>query len=265
VIRAILAKACFGAIMVVWLVRLGWPTALGPIVLTFFAGAAFFAWAIAFPSSRFLVPSVARLPETDARAIAFTFDDGPDPSFTPKILEVLKKHDAKATFFVVGERADAFPELVRSIAEHGHAVGSHSYSHDLAFHARGAGHARREVLRGVEAVGRALGTRPKLFRPPQGVRTPFLRDALSAIARDEPLVCVTWTVRGFDAMGRSSDKIVDRLASKLEPRAIVALHDGGGLLGTNDRSPTVEALDRLLTLAGGRGLSCVSLAHVERA
>jgi peptidoglycan/xylan/chitin deacetylase (PgdA/CDA1 family) len=120
---------------------------------------------------------------------------------------------------------------------------------------------RAEVERGIEAVRAITGARPRLFRPPQGLRTPLLRDALEPL---EGLVCVTWSERGLDAMGRPASAIAKRLESKVRPRAILTLHDGGGLGGTNDRSPTVEALGTLLALARDRGLRCVSLASLER-
>jgi peptidoglycan/xylan/chitin deacetylase (PgdA/CDA1 family) len=222
---------------------------------------AFFAYIIVAPWSQFLVDSVYRLPRgAQDRAIAFTFDDGPDPETTPRVLELLARHKAKATFFCVGARAAKYPALVRRIVAEGHAVGSHTYDHSNAFHFRSPSAQRAEVERGITAVEAATGVRPKLFRPPQGLRTPLLRDAL---ARLPGLVCVTWTERGLDAIGRSADAIVRRLDPAVRPSAILTLHDGAGLSGTMDRGPTVEALERLLALAALRRLRCVSLAELE--
>lgn len=266
-IRALCVKAVVATLVALELFAFGWPRSFGLILATLLAAVLFFTWAIAFPSSQFLVASMNRLPPRSSNgrsAIAFTFDDGPDPMYTPQVLDLLEKHGAKATFFVVGERVEAHPELVREIVERGHAIGSHSYSHRLTFHAMGVANAKREVLRGIEAITKVLGKAPRLFRPPQGVRTPFLRDALAQIRaqvgeQHEPVTCVTWTARGLDATGRSAAEIIARLTPRLTPGAIVVLHDGGGFHGTTDRAPTLAALERLLTTASDRGLACVAL------
>ena len=229
------------------------------IALTLAATAAFFAWVIVVPSAQFVVPSVFRLPPAPANEVAFTFDDGPDPEITPQILALLARHGAQATFFVVGSRAEQHPDLVRRILAEGHAVGSHTYSHSNAFHFGSPNRQRDDVERGITVVHAITGSAPRLFRPPQGLRTPLLRDAL----RTHPeLVCVTWTERGLDAMGRQAPAITRRLTPAVRPGAILTLHDGAGLGGTLDRTPTVEALDELLALAKRRGLRCVSLARL---
>jgi len=247
------AAVCIG--LERWLVPA--PYCAASIVLTVAALSAFLAWVIVVPSAQFLVPSICALPATD-KNVAFTFDDGPDPVTTPKILALLAAHDAHATFFVVGERAERHPDLVTRIVAEGHAVGSHTFTHSHAFHFGSPAKQRADVERGIDVVARITGKRPRLFRPPQGLRTPLLRDALASM---KDLVCVTWTERGLDAMGRPANEIVDRLERTVRPGAILTLHDGAGLGGTLDRSPTVEALGKLLDLAKARGLACVSLAE----
>ncbi|HVH42575.1 MAG TPA: polysaccharide deacetylase family protein [Labilithrix sp.] len=262
--RAMVVKVAAAALVALelWLLPAGVRGALA--IVTVLGTMAFFAYVIVAPWSQFLVESVCRLPRELAkdRAIAFTFDDGPDPVTTPQVLDLLARHGAKATFFVVGSRVAEHPDLVRRIVAEGHAVGSHTYHHSHAFHFLGPSRMREEVRRGIEAVAAVTGAPPKLFRPPQGLRTPLLRDALRPL-RD--LVCVTWTERGLDAMGRRSAAIVGRLEHAVQPSAILTLHDGAGLGGTLDRQPTVEALERLLVLAAERDLRCVSLAELESA
>lgn len=232
------------------------------VLATVAAMVAFLAWVIVSPRSQFFVPSVHELPrEAREGAIALTFDDGPDPTTTPRVLDLLARHGARATFFVVGRRAAAHPDLVRRIVAEGHAVGSHTYGHSHAFHFRSPRRMRAEVQRGIEAVAAITGSPPLLFRPPQGLRTPLLCDALAPLGH---LVCVTWTERGLDAMGRAAGAIVRRLEGALRPGAILTLHDGAGLGGTEDRGPTVEALATLLDMARARGLRCVSLAGLAR-
>lgn len=226
------------------------------VAATLAAVAGFFAWVIVVPRAQFCVPSVWSLPP--GPRVAFTFDDGPDPVTTPRILDLLAAHRAHATFFVVGSRAERHPELLARIVREGHAVGSHTYSHSHAFHFGSPARQRADVLRGIAVVSRILGAPPWLFRPPQGLRTPLLRDAL---ASHPELLCVTWTERGLDAMGRAAGRIVARLAPAVRAGAILTLHDGAGLGGSLDRTPTVEALAELLALAEERGLACVSLAE----
>lgn len=257
-VRACLVKLVALALVGLELACLHGSARVLAVALTLAATAAFFAWVIAMPSAQFLVPSVHRLEHEDG--VAFTFDDGPDPAFTPRILEVLAEHGARATFFVVGCRAEQHPELVKRIVAEGHAVGSHSYSHAHTFHFGSPARQRADVERGIAALHAVTGTPPRLFRPPQGLRTPLLRDALAA---HPELVCVTWTERGLDAMGRAASRIVARLRPAVRAGAILTLHDGTGFGGAKDRSPTVAALRELLALARERGLRCVSLAALE--
>jgi peptidoglycan-N-acetylglucosamine deacetylase len=236
------------------------PAAIG-IAATLVSTIVFLAWVIVSPRSQFFVRSVCHLPaRAGDRAIAFTFDDGPDPVTTPRVLDLLSEHGARATFFVVGERAARHPDLVRRIVAEGHAIGSHTYHHSHAFHFLSPARMREEVRRGVDAIAAVTGAPPTLFRPPQGLRTPLLARALDSL---DDLVCVTWTERGLDTFGRAASAIVRRLEPEVRPSAILTLHDGGGLGGTTDRSPTVEAVASLLDIAAARRLRCVSLAALE--
>lgn len=238
-----------------WLFDGPWATGLALVTVVLLV--ALFVWAIVSPRAQVLVATTWRC---RGSAVAFTFDDGPDPVYTPRVLEVLARHRARATFFVVGARAAAHPELVRRIEAEGHLVGTHTQNHSHLFHFGSAASMRRDIEAGLDTVERIVGHRPRLFRPPQGLRTPLLRDALRALPS---LVCVTWTERGLDAMGRSSSRIVERLERALAPGAILTLHDGAGLGGTLDRAATVEALEVLLARAEALGLPCVTLADLE--
>lgn len=237
------------------------PARIAAIIATLGITVGFFTWAIAWPRSQFFVRSVFELPSSESsdRSVAFTFDDGPDPESTPRVLELLSRHGARATFFLVGSRAERHPEIVERIRAEGHAIGSHTFGHSHFFHFFSPGRMRAEMNRGIDAIARITGNAPRLFRPPQGLRTPLLRDALRSM---DGLVCVTWTERGLDAMGRPATAIVERLDDCVRPGAILTLHDGKGLGGSQDRTPTVEALAVLLDRARERNLKCVSLASL---
>jgi peptidoglycan/xylan/chitin deacetylase (PgdA/CDA1 family) len=196
---------------------------------------------------------------TGTTAVALTFDDGPDPVVTSQILDVLGAHDARATFFVLGERAARYPEVIRRMHREGHTVGTHTQRHRLRFHFGSPSYVQREIEDAVDVVAQILPTRPRLFRPPQGLRTPCFA---SGWRRTTGLTCVTWSVRGFDSRATTAQAIVERVAQRLEPGAIVTLHDGTGLGGTEDRGPTLEALGRILRECKTRGLRCVALSEL---
>lgn len=189
-----------------------------------------------------------RLP-APAEAVALTFDDGPDPEHTPCILDLLAASGARATFFLIGERAARCPELVRRIVSEGHAVGNHTYSHVSC---SGLPPQRlREELRATDAVLEALGTvGPRLFRPPYGALRPELAWRLIREGRR----VVLWSRDSRDYRGASTEAVA-ALGESVEPRDVLLLHD---------RFPaTVAALPRLLEHLARRGLGTVTLADQD--
>jgi peptidoglycan/xylan/chitin deacetylase (PgdA/CDA1 family) len=229
-----------------------WPGVAAVIVATI----GFLTYAIWHPHSRFFAPVIDRVA---GDSVALTFDDGPDPVFTPQILDVLAAHGAHATFFVLGERATQHPAVVQRIVAEGHALGTHTQTHPIGFHFSMPAAVAREIEAGVAAVEAVVPeTRLTLFRPPQGLRTPLFGSAWKQFAR-AGFVCVTWSVKALDSFATTADKIVARVTPRLEPGAIVAMHDGTGLGGGHDRTPTIAALDRLLTTCEARGLRCIAL------
>jgi peptidoglycan/xylan/chitin deacetylase (PgdA/CDA1 family) len=160
--------------------------------------------------------------------LALTFDDGPNPKWTPRLLDVLAGHDVKATFFMLGSRAQGEPGLVRRIAAEGHLIGNHSWSHlNLALTA--AGRVREELARTSDVLEQIAGERVRYFRPPFGARRPVV----FRIARSLGLSTVLWNAMTSDWRQASAERIAERLAEKigyLEQRgraANIVLHDGG--------------------------------------
>jgi peptidoglycan/xylan/chitin deacetylase (PgdA/CDA1 family) len=156
-----------------------------------------------------------------ARAICLTFDDGPDPVYTPAILEVLAKHNAKATFFVLGEAAEAYPHLIRRIVADGHSLGNHTYSHPhpwLASEAR----ARLEVTRTSCIIQEITGFWPRWFRPPYGrLRFPMRQQALV-----EGMTTVLWNHSIIDWGVMGNPKGIHQRLNKIAAGDIVLMHDG---------------------------------------
>jgi peptidoglycan/xylan/chitin deacetylase (PgdA/CDA1 family) len=245
--------AIVAAITASWLLPAGWAVLAISVIAVLAIG--FLTYAIVHPRSQFFAPVVYHL-AADRPVVALTFDDGPDPTFTPQILDVLAEHHAHATFFVLGARAAQYPEIVRRIHREGHAVGTHTQSHRVGFHFASPRSVAREIVDAIAVVGELLHEQPTLFRPPQGLRTPLFG---SAWRRLRGLTCVTWSVRGLDSLPTTPEKIVARIMPRLEPGAIITLHDGGGLGGGTDRTSTVAALITLLGLCSDRGLRCIAL------
>lgn len=229
-----------------------WPWALGA-VLANHAGAA----ALSFvPGNQWLGPALTRLPAGAARPeIALTFDDGPDPAITPRVLDLLDGAGARGTFFVVGEHARRQPALLREITARGHAVENHSLRHSIAHGFLLPAALEREIAAAQALIADLSGRAPTFFRPPFGVRTPATEPVLCRLG----LVCAQWSVRSLDAVDADADRVVARVAAPLRAGSIVLLHDG---LATGRRiePPTVlAALPRILALLAARGLRSVTL------
>jgi peptidoglycan/xylan/chitin deacetylase (PgdA/CDA1 family) len=222
-----------------------WPWALGVLV----ANHLVLGCAALSPRGRLLGPNLTRLPASAAGRceICLTFDDGPEPDVTPRVLELLDRFQAKASFFCIGEKADAHPELVREIAHRGHSVENHSYHHLRVFAFFGISRLRREVESAQQTLTSIAGRPPAFFRAPAGFRSPFLDLVLSAAA----LRYVSWTRRGFDTVSRDPQRILQRLTRGLAAGDVLLLHDS---------APVVLAvLPVLLGELAARGLRAVSL------
>jgi peptidoglycan-N-acetylglucosamine deacetylase len=188
----------------------------------------------------------------DGRSVALTFDDGPHPDVTPKLLEVLAAHGAVATFFLVGQRAARWPEIAGMIAQAGHRVGSHGYDHRRVWWGS-TEHRLEELDRTEEILGAAMAGR-KLFRPPYGMLGISWYRALWRRGYQ----CAMWNAVGRDWLTRESGPVFARLLKRAVPGRAVLLHECNA---TTDEGylHTVDAVDRYLQHAEGRGWRCVGL------
>ncbi len=227
-----------------------WPWVIGGLA----ANHLLLTAAVLWPRGRILGPNLVRLPAAAAarHEVSLTFDDGPDPEVTPCVLDLLDRHQARASFFCIGEKAAAFPELVREIARRGHSVENHSHCHPNAFAFYGPGRLRREVDAAQAAIAGITGRAPEFFRAPAGFRSPMLDPVMAACG----LHYVSWTRRGFDTVHGNADAVLQRLTRGLKPGDILLMHDSAPVVLT--------VLPALLDQLAARGLKPVTLPDACR-
>lgn len=199
-------------------------------------------------------PRIVWRVETWAPLVALSFDDGPDPVYTPQVLDVLARHQARATFFLIGENARRHPELVRRIRDMGHEVGNHTDSRGSTVLMS----MRRfsESLLRAEAALRLSPADPKLFRPGGG----WVRPAQLDLAIQRGYTCVLGSAQAWDPKRPPAAYIRWAVTRNLAPGAIVVLHDAGG-----NRSNTVAALPGILEAGRAKGLRFVTVSELMSA
>lgn len=195
---------------------------------------------------------VYRVP-TDRPLVALSFDDGPNPTFTPQVLDILERHQAKATFFLIGERASQYPKLVARIKADGHEVGNHYYQNGSTLF-----HSDAQFLRYLEQTERTIGPlqEPKLFRAPGGVAWP----GQLRVAQAHGYTCVLGSAYPHDPMHPPVQYIRWLVGKNLVRGAIVILHDG-----IPDPRRSIQALPQILDEGHRRGLSFVSIGELLKA
>jgi peptidoglycan/xylan/chitin deacetylase (PgdA/CDA1 family) len=203
------------------------------------------AYAALWPGSRLF--GEALIAPTRPHELALTFDDGPNPAWTPRLLDILATHQVQATFFLVGRYAEAEPELVRRIVAAGHLIGNHSWSHvNLALTA--ASRVKEELTRTSQTLEQIAGVPVRYFRPPFGARRPVV----FLIARSLGMVPVLWNAMTTDWSEPLADRIAERLTRKIDRlerqgrAANIVLHDGSHLDRAADRGPSVAAAGQLV-------------------
>lgn len=190
------------------------------IALAIVAILAFLFYASYSIKSQVYVRALCRV-KTQEKVVYLTFDDGPDAEQTPRVLDVLKRNNAKATFFCIGSRIAGNEQILKRMIDEGHAIGSHSFSHTNGFPL----FSRRRMIADIEqcqkAIESAIGTAPTLFRPPFGVTNPTVGKAVKTLN----LKTIGWSIRTYDTNGISNEKIARRISRQLRPGAIILLHD----------------------------------------
>ncbi len=173
--------------------------------------------------------------DTPRKVIALTFDDGPWPNSTTQILRILEEHQIQGTFFLVGQAVKAYPNLVKTIAQSGHAIGNHSWSHP--YHAMNPTIAASQIDRTTQIIEEITGEKSVLFRPPGG----FMNNGLVAHAQKNNYAVVMWSADSLDYTQPSASKLLNNVLRQVSNGGIVLMHDGGG-----NRTQTVAALPLLI-------------------
>lgn len=221
----------------------------------------------AFPRSSWLGPSRTHFElgqgepgrEIDPGEVVLTFDDGPDPEVTPRLAELLRSRGARASFFCIGQRVEAHPEIVRELVADGHRVENHTHRHSHRFSITLYPELLREIGRAQSVITEVTGRAPAWFRAPAGMRNPFVEPVLARLG----LHLVAWTRRGYDTVDPRPSKVLSRLVRGLAPGDVLLLHDGNGARGSgvhgSDGPAVLETTRRLLDVLDRRGLRAVAL------
>jgi len=188
--------------------------------------------------------------DTSEKIVTLTFDDGPDPVNTPKILEILEKYHVPATFFVVGHKARQYEDLLMLIDQNGHLIGNHSFSHAFFFDLFGRKKMEQDLLKAEGIIKKLTGRRPLLFRPPYGVTNPTVAKVVKKLGYK----VIGWSARSLDTTIKDAEKIAGRVIGKLHPGAVILMHDTQNI--------TPAALEKVINKAKDKGYRFVGLEEM---
>jgi peptidoglycan-N-acetylglucosamine deacetylase len=194
-----------------------------------------------------------------SKQMALTYDDGPNDPHTLRLLEVLARHNVRATFFLIGRFVQRRPDIAREVAKAGHVIGNHTFTHPLLTF-KASDQVRTQLAGCERALTDAVGEHSNLFRPPFGGRRP----AVLRIARQLGLEPIMWNVTGYDWNAPSVEHIERKVTGKVRGGDVILLHDGGHRSFGVDRSYTVEATDRLISRYKAEGYEFVTIPEMKK-
>ena len=197
-----------------------------------------------------IVISEAKLPP-EKKVIALTFDDGPWPNTTAKVLDILKKNRIKSTFFVVGQNVKNYPDLTKQIVADGHIIANHTWHH--WYHQMDAQAAAYEVANTGDIIYQTTGVRTSLFRPPGGI----MNNGVAAYAKNNKYAVIMWSADSMDYSRPAVPRLMNNIFREAKPGGIVLMHDGGG-----DRSHTVKALPEIISRFRKQGYEFVTVPEL---
>lgn len=200
------------------------------------------------------IPQILNHFPTDQKAVAFTFDDGPNPQYTPQVLDIFRQASGKATFFMLGNPMEKYPEIVQAVHEQGHEIGNHTYSHSFLTKLEEQ-ECLDEILKMQALITETTGSKPAVLRPPYF----DCNEKVAALAGslDYMLIgAVNGGARDWEQPG--VQHIIDATLEQVEPGSILLFHDGFG-----DRSHTIEAVRQLVKTLSGDGYQLVTVSTLK--
>jgi len=217
-----------------------------------------YAYGMYAPNSSLFGPVIGRGPR-DGKTLYLTFDDGPNPGATDRILDVLEDRRVPAAFFVLGRHVRLHPEVASRLSQSPHVIGNHTERH-AKLHLRGRRFIEGELRDAHASITDVLGRAPRCFRAPHGLRNP----AVHSVARELSYDVFGWTLGVWDTNRPGAEEIRRRVRHGLRPGAIILLHDGDGYATPGDRAQTAEALDGIIRDARDEGYEFRPLAELMR-
>ena len=208
------------------------------------------------PTGQWYGSTFTGVPAT-TKQIALTYDDGPNDPHTLRLLEVLAKHDVRATFFLIGRYVQQRPDIARDVIRSGHVVGNHTFTHPLLIFNSDT-EVRKELQQCRQSLLDAIGAHSNLFRPPFGGRRP----GTLRIARELGLSPIMWSVTGYDWNAPQAPVIERKISNRVRGGDVILLHDGGHKQMGADRSQTVLATDHLISRYKGEGYEFVTIPRM---
>ena len=217
---------------------------LSLILIAFFSITAYGVFQI---KANYFLNSVNKL---NASAVCLTFDDGPDPEITPKILQVLESANIKAAFFVIGKKAELYPDLINEIQKRGHVVGNHSYSHDNMLPFFSFEKFKADIEKCSIIIEKLTGNSPALFRPPFGITNP----KYSKMLRQLKMTSIGWSVRSLDTMANDKNTLVNKVTKAIKPGSILLFHD--------TKAVTLSALPEIIEYCNKNGIKVANATEL---
>ncbi len=222
--------------------------------------AIFFVWfCLFFDEVLFVRKNTVYHVDTPVKMVALTFDDGPSPEWTPKILEVLKENNVKATFFMLGKHVKAYPQIARMVVKQGSEVGNHTYNHMVIFNS-GAVKLENEIRDTEKAIKEATGVTPVLMRPPKGWVTDKDKKLINKLGYET----ILWSLNSKDWVSFDDKYIVKFLMGRIKPGDIILFHDSGGVFATEggDRQETIKAVKTLVEKLKAKGFIVTTVSEL---
>lgn len=209
-------------------------------------------WASFHLNLQFFIPSTQHFRNVNNAGIALTFDDGPHPEWTPRVLNLLAENNIKATFFLIGKNAEQHPEIVKRISDEGHTIGNHSYHHEDKFPMKKRIEIQQEIIQNNALLKELTGKEIHYFRPPFGVSNPRIAKGI----KDLKMQTIGWSIRSFDTVAKDVQSITKRVLKNPRQGDVILLHD--------TQEKTLTALSIIIESIQKRGIGFESIESLYK-